>query len=86
MSDPIHEPINELPGGMVPALRTPEKIDSFPIPTNTTPHELAEEGAEGVIDWDVQIDDPPPRPSQTVKVQFVEGGQRPLTIPDDPLD
>lgn len=38
------------------------------------------------LDWDVQIEAPPPRPSQTVLVRFVEAGWRPIALPDDPED
>jgi hypothetical protein len=33
-----------------------------------------------LIDWDVKIDDPPPRPSETLTVRFVDGGRRSLPM------
>jgi hypothetical protein len=41
---------------------------------------------EIVIDWDVKIEVPPPRPSQTVTARFIQGGRRPLRVSNDPQD
>jgi hypothetical protein len=42
--------------------------------------------AEDLIDWGVLIDSPPPRPEQTIVVQLVEGGKRPILVSQDPRD
>jgi len=39
-----------------------------------------------VIDWDVKIEVPPPRPSRTVTARFVKGGRRPIRVNNDPQD
>jgi hypothetical protein len=47
----------------------------------------ARAGVEEVeIEWDEKIENPPPRAAQKVSVQFVQGGWRPIAIPDDPQD
>ncbi len=38
------------------------------------------------VDWDVHIETPPPRPSQTLTVRFVQGDYRRPKISDDPQD
>jgi len=38
------------------------------------------------VDWDVKIEKPPTRPSQTVIMNFVAGGKRIPNIPEEPLD
>lgn len=37
-----------------------------------------------VVDWDVQIEQLPPRPSQQIVVRFIQGSYRPPRIIDDP--
>jgi hypothetical protein len=39
-----------------------------------------------VVDWDVKIDDPPPRPSELISCRFAAEGRRPIIINDDPRD
>jgi hypothetical protein len=41
---------------------------------------------QALIDWDVKIDVPPPRPTEIVALHFVNGGKRPIRIMDDPQD
>jgi hypothetical protein len=43
-------------------------------------------GEEGLIDWDVKIETPPPRVSETVQFRFVEGGPRPIRVECDVED
>ena len=38
------------------------------------------------VDWDVQIEQLPPRPSEQVVATFVQGHYRPPRIVDDPED
>jgi hypothetical protein len=51
-----------------------------------------QEGAEWpeeefeMVDWDVRIETPPPRPSRRVVVKFQKGSYRPPRIIDDPED
>jgi hypothetical protein len=69
----------------VAPVQSPSRGAEPPGPDDHNQSEVAE-ADEDLIEWGVLIDAPPPRPERIIKVQFVEGGQRPILISQDPRD
>jgi hypothetical protein len=86
MADSPNETLAETKVPAGEALVPPVQDAAAPAARNGHPHEARAEAEDGLTDWGVQIDVPPPRPAQMVTIRFVEGGRRPLALPTDPKD
>ncbi|MBI2190732.1 MAG: hypothetical protein HYU36_01950 [Planctomycetes bacterium] len=61
--------------------------DSRAIEAPHIPGRLASAPEEQeILDWDAHIETPPPRPSKTIRVRFVNAGRRPPSIVEEPRD
>jgi hypothetical protein len=61
---------------------TPEQLASLPLPNGVQPP-AASKGTDEMLDWDLWLPTPPPRPQGTIQVQFVHAGRsRPVPVED----
>jgi hypothetical protein len=64
---------------------TPEQLASVPSPNGVQPPAMSK-GVDEVVDWDLSLPTPPPRPQGTIQVQLIPAGRsRPLPIADPDL-
>jgi hypothetical protein len=64
---------------------TPEQLTSVPLANGVQPP-VVNKGAEEVLDWDLCLPIPPPRPRGTIQVQLIPAGRsRPVPVADPDL-
>jgi hypothetical protein len=65
--------------------RTPEQLASVPLPNGVQPLAVTK-GPDEVLDWDLCLPTPPPRPRGTIEVQLIPAGRsRPVPVADPDL-
>ena len=86
MAEQPRDTLAEYPVEVETNHRPVDQDSGDPGSTNRHPQPTLPDAEEGLIDWEVQIEVPPPRPTQTVTIRFIDGGRRPIPISDDSQD